>query len=173
MFVANVTVTEAERLVGMRIADWRGKKTRRNQIALLVSRDELLTALRGADAPLKWWNRQALHSDSKGVTERRRQVRLAQINGHVRRVRELTAGGNHSDEEWQRLLDENGNRCLCCGESEDLTRDHVVPLAKGGSHEISNIQPLCRRCNSAKGTKSTDYRIGRNAVYAATLTAVG
>src|SRR5262249_18005029 len=51
------------------------------------------------------------------------------------------------------------SRCLCCrAKSRSLVPDHVVPLAKGGPHHISNIQPLCSRCNSIKGTNSVDYR---------------
>jgi 5-methylcytosine-specific restriction endonuclease McrA len=36
---------------------------------------------------------------------------------------------------------------LCCGEAKPLTVDHVVPVSKGGSNDISNIQPLCLECN--------------------------
>ncbi|MFJ6720533.1 HNH endonuclease [Streptomyces sp. NPDC091259] len=28
--------------------------------------------------------------------------------------------------------------------------DHVIPLAKGGVHEWSNLAPSCRECNRAK-----------------------
>lgn len=33
----------------------------------------------------------------------------------------------------------------------EATIDHVVPIAKGGLHIYSNVQCLCRRCNTAKG----------------------
>ena len=49
--------------------------------------------------------------------------------------------------------------CLCCGKIDvALTMDHVIPLSKGGEHNISNIQPLCGICNSKKNTKAIDYR---------------
>lgn len=73
-------------------------------------------------------------------------------------ARKKANGGTFTDAEWVALCERYDNRCLCCGEQKPLTADHVIPLSKGGSNYITNIQPLCQSCNSSKGTKETDYR---------------
>lgn len=75
-----------------------------------------------------------------------------------RRTRKTKAGGSYTGEEFKTLCKQYDNRCLCCGKKKKLEFDHVIPVSKGGSSDISNGQPLCRSCNSSKGNKSTDYR---------------
>ncbi len=48
--------------------------------------------------------------------------------------------------------------CLKCGTREGLTRDHVVPLSRGGADALLNKQVLCYGCNNAKGAETADYR---------------
>lgn len=43
--------------------------------------------------------------------------------------------------------------CTMCGTADDLTVDHIVPKVAGGTDDRSNLQVLCRRCNSAKATR--------------------
>jgi 5-methylcytosine-specific restriction endonuclease McrA len=79
-------------------------------------------------------------------------------NNHRRRARLTGVGGTYTAQEWVDLCDWYDNRCLSCGETTTLTVDHVVPIAKGGTNSIDNIQPLCGSCNSRKGAKEIDYR---------------
>ena len=68
--------------------------------------------------------------------------------------------GSFAAEEFEALCDAYGNRCLACGDTEAaLEADHVVPLTKGGSDDISNIQPLCASCNRKKFVNIIDYRV--------------
>jgi len=41
-----------------------------------------------------------------------------------------------------------------------FTRDHIVPVSRGGTNELSNIQPMCCECNGRKG----DYISFKNQV---------
>jgi 5-methylcytosine-specific restriction endonuclease McrA len=80
-----------------------------------------------------------------------------------RRARKIQAIGSHTEADWEALKITYKQTCLCCGKQEPeitLTRDHVIPLTAGGSDNITNIQPLCKSCNSKKSTKSIDYRPG-------------
>jgi 5-methylcytosine-specific restriction endonuclease McrA len=40
-----------------------------------------------------------------------------------------------------------------CSIHVDLTVDHIVPLSRGGSDDLSNLQFLCLQHNSSKGDK--------------------
>lgn len=72
--------------------------------------------------------------------------------------RKKSAKGDFTWNDWELLKSKFNNRCLCCRKTTKLTQDHIVPLSKGGTNYISNIQPLCLRCNVKKMCKSIDYR---------------
>jgi len=43
--------------------------------------------------------------------------------------------------------------CASCGRTDHIQVDHIIPVSKGGTSEPENLQPLCRRCNTAKGNR--------------------
>lgn len=81
--------------------------------------------------------------------------------GRIRAARIALAEGEYTEDQWIALLEFCGGRCLRCGTRENISRDHVVPIANGGSNSIANLQPLCCSCNSSKGTKEYDLRDNR------------
>lgn len=105
------------------------------------------------------------------TTEQRRKMRRAAdiaYDAHIRsravrtahayRARKAANGGSYTAQEWNELCAFYDHACLCCGECKPLTPDHVVPISRGGSNAIENIQPLCLDCNRRKSTKTIDYR---------------
>jgi 5-methylcytosine-specific restriction endonuclease McrA len=54
-----------------------------------------------------------------------------------------------TQQDAKRLL--SGLCFYCGGPSEHI--DHVVPVARGGSHSIGNLVGACQRCNQSKGSK--------------------
>lgn len=77
----------------------------------------------------------------------------------ARMLREINAPGSHTKRDWRIILDKSGHKCAwyetgqCAGR---LTKDHIIPLAGGGSQNPGNLQVLCSKHNSMKGDK-IDY----------------
>ena len=58
----------------------------------------------------------------------------------------------------QKVFKKYGKICLCCSSLNDITIDHIKSIWSGGLNIFDNLQPLCRGCNSSKGTDTIDYR---------------
>jgi len=74
----------------------------------------------------------------------------------IRRMKLRNIEGSFTREQWEDLKEKYNYTCLKCGEKEPkitLSIDHVIPISQGGDNYITNIQPLCRSCNSSKGKK--------------------
>ncbi len=53
----------------------------------------------------------------------------------------------------RRVYERDEFRCVLCGETEDLTLDHILPWSLGGLDTVQNLRVLCRPCNSKKGAR--------------------
>ena len=57
------------------------------------------------------------------------------------------------------LFTRDGHVCLYCGETftlHHLTRDHVVPVSRGGPDSWSNCVTACADCNHKKGNRTPE-----------------
>ena len=73
---------------------------------------------------------------------------------HIKREREK-ARELKKTRWWQELL--NKGLCYYCDKTcvrEELTMDHKVPLARGGSSSRNNIVACCKSCNSQKKSRT-------------------
>lgn len=107
----------------------------------------------------EWYrqHRKAHPEDYKRYNKRWRRAHREQCNLFSKRYRARKQGakGSHTLEEWELLKKRYSYTCPICGRKEPeikLEEDHIIPLLKGGSDYIKNIQPLCRTCNIIKGT---------------------
>lgn len=97
---------------------------------------------------------------SEDWTRRQREDRKKNPKKYqVKQQNRRNIEGKITKEQWGKLLELVDYRCLACGERKELTVDHIVPVSSGVSWGfITNIQPLCKSCNSSKGAKYIDYR---------------
>lgn len=103
--------------------------------------------------PRGWFQRSGI---GKRLSWCRDCVRMKQSAHSAKR---RGAGVTHVPKEVFELLRiKQGNACWRCGLQLPLTRkdihvDHREPIARGGKHDLDNLQLLHAQCNLSKGAK--------------------
>lgn len=70
---------------------------------------------------------------------------------HIKRSLRSSVAGSPDIVEWIKIV-LNDPCSYCGGKSETI--DHIIPIAKGGTHDVTNLTGACAKCNSAKGDKN-------------------
>jgi 5-methylcytosine-specific restriction endonuclease McrA len=56
------------------------------------------------------------------------------------------------------IIARDNSTCYICGKklitgADVITLDHVIPLARGGAHDATNLRVACVSCNARKGKR--------------------
>lgn len=86
---------------------------------------------------------------SKDNPERRRVIRM---RDKLNRRATQSASVGVSNADWLRTFKRYEGRCAYC-EAPAVHMEHVVPLSRGGKHQIGNVVPACAPCNLSKHSR--------------------
>ena len=105
-------------------------------------------------------NKQYREENPKRMSEYKREWKKTekgkannQRSNSKRRTRERNIINTLTAQEWLNILEEFNYRCAYCGGNRKLSRDHIIPISKGGNNTKENIVPACQSCNSRKGNR--------------------
>ena len=72
--------------------------------------------------------------------------------GNTQNIAKLT------EDVLKRIKGEETVNCGICGraisDADEFQVDHIVPITKGGTHELENLQPAHENCNKRKGNRT-------------------
>jgi len=91
------------------------------------------------------------HMVKINATHKRRNIKIQTSDGTI----PINICFPLSDE-IANILSAQNNKCnICCCNIKrgNMHLDHIIPLSKGGTHSLDNIQWLCATCNLKKGDK--------------------
>lgn len=79
------------------------------------------------------------------------------------------------------LMAESGGRCWYCGcqmtygvGGASISREHLLPRARGGGNDTGNVVGACRACNTRKQARTVDeYRAALSRMTGGTVTFYG
>lgn len=132
-----------------------GKKWRKK-----VCQEKSPAYIKRLEATRKWYaeNSELAVEISRRWRNKNRQKTRDMNN--ARHARKRGNGGSFKVSQIREMKKEQGGICVYCPNTiigkGNCHIDHILPVALGGSSDISNIQLLCPTCNMRKSAKHPD-----------------
>lgn len=105
----------------------------------------------------EWWKQYRVkHLEKRREAARTggKKYRATEHGKMMHRIKEQNRRGHSIGKidlaAWKRKLKRLGGKCQHCGTTTNITIDHILPVSKGGTNHIGNLQPLCGSCNTRK-----------------------
>jgi 5-methylcytosine-specific restriction endonuclease McrA len=102
-------------------------------------------------------NPERYRKNNRNKWQRMTEEQKNNARAYVRNRRAMikNSDGEHTAEEVQERLEEQGYMCFYCSHplEDDYHIDHYYPLSKGGSNNIDNLVASCPTCNLSKHDK--------------------
>jgi 5-methylcytosine-specific restriction endonuclease McrA len=98
-------------------------------------------------------HKEEAYQQHKEYAEKKPEIvqRIHRQANHKYRGLRKGAEGSFTEKEFRLKCESIGNKCVYCGKSGmKLVPDHIIPLSRGGSNFIANINPSCVSCNNSK-----------------------
>lgn len=95
-------------------------------------------------------HKQKYNKEYRSTPESRERYKALEQN---RRARKRAVGGTHTHEQIREQYDRQKSKCYYCIKKIAWGKhhiDHVIPLSRGGSNDISNLVIACQKCNLTK-----------------------
>ena len=102
------------------------------------------------------------YSNFKDAFDKAMNRLFNKANGDIVIMPDDVSDDELTDEVKKQIFIRDHYKCLCCGKNQrkgvSLNADHINPVSMGGKNSVSNLQTLCRYCNTIKAVNEIDYR---------------
>jgi 5-methylcytosine-specific restriction endonuclease McrA len=140
--------------VKARVAEWRAEHCDHVTAYMREYARRNRDVLREAVRSWRRENRERHNANNRAAYQRNIEHSRWQsrVTEQRRRAKKQGADGHATEEQVRARMQVYGERCYLCGDPYEAI-DHVIPLARGGSHWPANLRPICTTCNSRKGAR--------------------
>jgi len=108
------------------------------------------------DKSPNYWNTHAFYTAQEIWEMQRfiyRQQEWIQRENEYKTRRRKACAYTGNKERRIRIFERDGEVCVHCGSTKNLTLDHIISVRNSGQNTLENLQVLCKSCNSKKSSK--------------------